>query len=99
MPAYKDKNTGKWYVSFYYEDWDGQTQKKFKRGFETKKEALDYEKNFSVKMEGSLNMVFEDFYELYKDNFNNLTINFRVINKIIIKTIENILVKHYLDNI
>ena len=34
-----------------------------------------------------------------KDNFNNLTINFRVINKIIIKTIENILVKHYLDNI
>lgn len=34
-----------------------------------------------------------------KDNFDNLTINFRVINKIIIKTIENILVKHYLDNI
>lgn len=34
-----------------------------------------------------------------KNNFDNLTINFRVINKIIIKTIENILVKHYLDNI
>ena len=34
-----------------------------------------------------------------KDNFNNLTINFRVINKTIIKIIENILVKHYLDNI
>lgn len=49
MPAYKDKNTGNWYVSFYYEDWDGQTQKKFKRGFETKKEALDYEKNFRLK--------------------------------------------------
>lgn len=68
MPAYKDKNTGKWYVSFYYEDWDGQTQKKFKRGFETKKEALDYEKKFSIKMKGSLNMLFEDFYELYKED-------------------------------
>lgn len=68
MPAYKDKNTGKWYISFYYEDWDGQTQKKFKRGFETKKEALDYEKKFSVKMKGSLNMLFEDFYELYKED-------------------------------
>lgn len=68
MPAYKDKKSGKWYASFYYQDWDGQTQKKFKRGFDTKREALDYEKNFTVKMKGSLNMLFEDFYELYKED-------------------------------
>lgn len=37
MPAYKDEKNGKWFVSFYYKDWDGQSRKKLKRGFETKK--------------------------------------------------------------
>jgi len=66
MPAYKDEKSGKWFASFYYKDWDGQSRKKLKRGFETKKEAVAYERNFTVKMYGSLNMLFEDYFELYK---------------------------------
>ena len=66
MPVYKDEKSGKWFASFYYKDWDGQSRKKLKRGFETKKEAITYERNFTVKMSGSLNMLFEDYFELYK---------------------------------
>lgn len=66
MPAYKDEKSRKWFASFYYKDWDGQSRKKLKRGFETKKEAITYERNFTVKMSGSLNMLFEDYFELYK---------------------------------
>lgn len=54
--------------SIYYKDWDGQSRKKLKRGFETKKEAISYERNFTVKMSGSLNMRFEEYFELYKSD-------------------------------
>ena len=43
MPAYKDGNSGMWRSQFYYTDWTGKKRKKNKRGFKTKKEALQYE--------------------------------------------------------
>ena len=43
MVAYKDEERGTWYVSFYYEDWTGAKKRKVKRGFRTKKEALNFE--------------------------------------------------------
>ena len=43
MVAYKDEEGGTWYVSFYYEDWTGAKKRKVKRGFRTKKEALNFE--------------------------------------------------------
>ncbi|NDO20143.1 hypothetical protein FMM68_10805 [Lachnospiraceae bacterium MD329] len=46
MPAYKDKNRGKWYVSFYYENYNGVREKKMKRGFDTKKDALEWEREY-----------------------------------------------------
>ena len=42
MSAYKDKTQGTWYVSFRYIDWTGKKTQKLKRGFKTKKEALNY---------------------------------------------------------
>ncbi len=42
MPAYKDEQRGTWYCQFYYEDWQGIKKKKQKRGFKTKKEALEW---------------------------------------------------------
>jgi hypothetical protein len=33
MPAYKDEKSGKWFDSFYYKDWDGQSRKKTEKGF------------------------------------------------------------------
>ena len=52
MSAYKDKTQGTWYVSFRYIDWTGKKTQKLKRGFKTKKEALNYEKEFIRKTAG-----------------------------------------------
>lgn len=64
MPAYKDKETGTWYVSFYYKDWNNQNKKKFKRGFATRKEALEYESNFLVLRNKSIDVSLNEFYEI-----------------------------------
>lgn len=65
MPAYKDKKTGKWYASFYYANWKGVREKKMKRGFETKKAALDWEREFLMQSSADLDMRFETFTEIY----------------------------------
>lgn len=46
MAAYKDEARGTWYVSFHYNDWTGKNKRKLKRGFRTRKEALEYEQKF-----------------------------------------------------
>src|SRR5699024_479575 len=68
MPAYKDKKTGKWYVKFYYEDFTGELQQKFKRGFERKKDALDWERDFLVSKQGTPDLPFEALWKEYKDD-------------------------------
>lgn len=65
MPAYKDAEKGTWFVSFYYENWKGVKQKKMKRGFPTKKEALAWEREFLMQKADDLNMDFEKFVEIY----------------------------------
>jgi len=49
MPAYKDEKRNTWLSLFYYEDWQGNKKKKQKRGFKTKKEALEWENNFKLR--------------------------------------------------
>ena len=44
MSVYKDEKTGKWYALTWYHDWKGEGRQKCKRGFETKKDALEYGK-------------------------------------------------------
>lgn len=67
MAVYKDKN-GTWYVSARYTNWKGEADRKVKRGFETKREAAEWEKNFFLENAGNLDMTFEAFYQLYKQN-------------------------------
>ena len=43
MPAYKEKDSGKWYVQFRYVDWTGRRCQKMKRGFATTKAAEQWE--------------------------------------------------------
>ena len=65
MPAYKDQNNKKWYVAFYYLEWNGKRKKKIKRGFDTKEEALNYERDF---LEGAVkkpSMKFGKMVDLY----------------------------------
>lgn len=65
MAAYKDKN-GKWYISVYYTNWQGKRDRKVKRGFSTKREALEWEREFLNQTSGDLDMTFEAFVGLYK---------------------------------
>ena len=65
MPAYKDKEKGTWYASFYYEDWTGKKVKKLKRGFSTKRDALEWERTFLQQQTADLEMTFENFVALY----------------------------------
>ena len=67
MAVYKDKN-GTWYVSARYTNWKGEADRKVKRGFQTKCEAAEWEKNFFLENAGNLDMTFEAFYQLYKQN-------------------------------
>ena len=46
MSVYKDEKTGKWYALAWYHDWKGEGRQKCKRGFETKKEAQDWERSY-----------------------------------------------------
>lgn len=73
MPAYKDNDTGTWYVQFYYQDWTGVRKKKFKRGFSTKKEALNFENDFVRKANANMDMTLSSFVEVYfKDKVGEL---------------------------
>ena len=65
MPAYKDKAKGTWYASFYFENWTGKKEKKMKRGFKTKREALEWERTFLQQQTADLDMTFESFVALY----------------------------------
>ena len=67
MAIYKDKN-GTWYVSARYDNWQGEHARKVKRGFKTKKDAMEWEREFLLEKAGSLDMTFEAFVELYKTN-------------------------------
>lgn len=46
MSASKDTKRGTWKVYIRYIDWMGNKQIKTKRGFQTKKEALAWERDF-----------------------------------------------------
>ena len=52
MPAYKDKKKNTWYAKFSYKDWRGETRFTTKRGFATKREAVEYESNFKLHIAG-----------------------------------------------
>jgi len=68
MPVYKDEARGTWYASFYYTDWNGKRKLKKKRGFERKKDAQEFEREFLAKQERSCDMTFGSLWELYLDD-------------------------------
>lgn len=67
MGVYRDESkNGTWYCRFSYTNWKGERINKKKRGFATKKEALAWEKDFLNQQAGTLDMTFEEFFEVYK---------------------------------
>jgi integrase len=71
MPAYKDTETKTWYVQFYYKTFTGENKKKKKRGFRTKKEALEWENDFKLRKQGSPDMPFGMFWQEYKEDLRD----------------------------
>ena len=65
MKAERDPNTGKWLIQYRYTDWQGKKHKSTKRGFETKREAEEWLRDFLSKQSMDFNMKFKDFMELY----------------------------------
>ena len=69
MAIFKDKWNGykgqTWRVSCYYIDWQGKRCRHDKRGFTTKKEAQEYEREFLSSTSRDINMSFDSFVDIY----------------------------------
>ena len=65
MAAYKNEKRGTWYVSFRYQDWDGTRRQKKKEGFKTRREALDWEREFLASKSGTTAMSFGALCDIY----------------------------------
>lgn len=65
MSVTKDIKTNKWMSQVRITDWQGKTIHKKKRGFSTKREALEWERDFLSQNKGSVNMKFGYFVQVY----------------------------------
>lgn len=65
MSVTRDGNTNRWMSQVRVKDWTGKVIHKKKRGFRTKKEALQWEREYVSQATASLGMLFKDFVEIY----------------------------------
>ena len=63
MGVYKEGKN--WKVQVYYKDWQGNRKRKQKRGFRTKGEAKEWERDFLQQQTQSVDIEFGNFLELY----------------------------------
>lgn len=68
MPAYKDEKRGTWYAKFKHKDWTNTVKCVTKRGFATKREAVQWERDFLAQKSGTLDMTFENFVGIYRQD-------------------------------
>lgn len=65
MTVVKNVEKNYWEVQFYYKDWQGVQRKKHKRGFKTKREAVDWAEQFKLQQSKDLDMTFASFVDIY----------------------------------
>ena len=71
--AYREKDTKKWTAQWFETNVMGEKKKRRKRGFETKREALEFERSKKLSTERSMDMKLSDFIEIYfSDKQNDL---------------------------
>lgn len=68
MPVYKDEKRGSWFASFYYIDASGLRKRKKKEGFRTRKDALEFERDFALQTETGPKILFDDLLVLYMED-------------------------------
>lgn len=71
MSVYKDEQRNTWYVTVRYTDWQGVRKQKVKRGFETRRSALAWEREFLQTKQADLSMQFETFIGVYYSDKEN----------------------------
>lgn len=54
-----------------YVDWQGNHKQKCKRGFKTKREALEWERVFHLQQSADMDMIFENFVDIYKNDIRS----------------------------
>ena len=69
MPATRDGKM--WRSQFYYKDWQGVSHKKNKRGFRTKAEAEQWERDFLQQQQRNLDINFENFVQIYYEDMKH----------------------------
>ncbi len=65
MTVSKDTEKGTWTSQIWLEDWQGKKKHKKKRGFASKKEALEWERNMLLVSKTDMYMKLADFVEVY----------------------------------
>lgn len=63
--AYKEKDTKEWTAQWFETNARGEKKKRRKRGFETKREALEYERQKKLNNSRSMDMKLSEFMEVY----------------------------------
>ncbi len=71
MSVYKETTTNTWRVIYRYTDWRGVVKQTQKRGFATKREAQEWEREQLLKKECDLDMSFASFVETYIADMKN----------------------------
>ena len=65
MAIYRDEKKKDWYLKFRYTDWQGKAHNTTKRGFKTKREALEYEYEFKQNAQATINVKVSTLIEKY----------------------------------
>lgn len=95
MSVSKDKERGTWTAYIRYKDWQENKKIHKKRGFATKREALQYERDFLQKKSKDMNMGFLQFVEIYMEDmkprlkFNTYKTKEYIVNEKIIPYFKN----------
>ena len=63
MGVYKEGKN--WKVQVYYKDWQGNRKRKQKRGFRTKGEAKEWERDFLQQQSQGVDIEFGNFLEIW----------------------------------
>jgi integrase len=66
MSVYKNPDSGTWYSICRFTDWKGVRKQKCRRGFTTKREALEWEREFLMQRQSDVDMTFGSFVQLYE---------------------------------
>lgn len=69
--AYKEKDTKKWTAQWFETTAKGEKKKRRKRGFDTKRDALEYERQKKLNSKKSMDMKLSEFMEVYFEDKQN----------------------------